>query len=32
MLIQHPWDRAGIETINGLMERVVPELRAELER
>ena len=32
MLIQHTWDRAGIETINGLMERVVPELRAELER
>jgi alkanesulfonate monooxygenase SsuD/methylene tetrahydromethanopterin reductase-like flavin-dependent oxidoreductase (luciferase family) len=32
MLIQHPWDRAGIETINGLMERVVPELRAELDR
>jgi alkanesulfonate monooxygenase SsuD/methylene tetrahydromethanopterin reductase-like flavin-dependent oxidoreductase (luciferase family) len=32
MLIQHPWDRAGIETINGLVERVIPELRAELDR
>lgn len=32
MLIQHPWDRAGIETINGLAERVIPELRAELDR
>jgi alkanesulfonate monooxygenase SsuD/methylene tetrahydromethanopterin reductase-like flavin-dependent oxidoreductase (luciferase family) len=32
MLIQHPADRAGIETIPHLMENVVPELRAELDR
>lgn len=32
MLIQHPWDRAGIETIPHLVEDVIPELRAELER
>ena len=32
MLIQHPPDRVGIETIPGLVERVIPELRAELER
>jgi alkanesulfonate monooxygenase SsuD/methylene tetrahydromethanopterin reductase-like flavin-dependent oxidoreductase (luciferase family) len=31
MLIQHPGDRKGIETIPGLAERVIPELRAELE-
>ena len=32
MLIQHPWDRAGIDTIPHLVETVIPELRAELER
>ena len=32
MLIQHPWDRKGIETINGLAEWFIPELRAELDR
>ena len=31
MLIQHPADRVGIEMIPGLVERVIPELRAELE-
>jgi alkanesulfonate monooxygenase SsuD/methylene tetrahydromethanopterin reductase-like flavin-dependent oxidoreductase (luciferase family) len=30
MLIQHPPDRKGIEMIPGLVERVIPELRAEL--
>jgi alkanesulfonate monooxygenase SsuD/methylene tetrahydromethanopterin reductase-like flavin-dependent oxidoreductase (luciferase family) len=32
MLIQHPADRVGIETIPHLLEHVVPELRAELDR
>ena len=32
MLIQHPADRAGIDTIPHLMENVIPELRAELDR
>ena len=32
MLIPHPWDRAGIDTIPHLVETVIPELRAELER
>ena len=31
MLIQHPADRVGIDMIPGLVERVIPELRAELE-
>jgi alkanesulfonate monooxygenase SsuD/methylene tetrahydromethanopterin reductase-like flavin-dependent oxidoreductase (luciferase family) len=30
MLVTHPSNRAGIETIAGLAERVIPELRAEL--
>jgi alkanesulfonate monooxygenase SsuD/methylene tetrahydromethanopterin reductase-like flavin-dependent oxidoreductase (luciferase family) len=32
MLFKYPWDRDGVEQIPDLMERVVPELRAELER
>lgn len=31
MLLKHPEDRAGIETITTLAEKVIPELRAELE-
>jgi hypothetical protein len=32
MLIQHPVDRVGIHTIPHLVENVIPELRAELDR
>lgn len=32
LLVKYPWDRAAVDKIPDLMTRVVPELRAELER
>jgi alkanesulfonate monooxygenase SsuD/methylene tetrahydromethanopterin reductase-like flavin-dependent oxidoreductase (luciferase family) len=32
LLVKYPWDRAAVDKVPDLMSRVVPELRAELER